>query len=140
MPVLGSKLHVPLPRRQLVARARLTDLFDAGDVPRLVLVAAPAGFGKTTLLTQWLAATDARVAWLSLDARDADLRRFLAHLVAAVQVGSPEAGAEAVALLAGESAPRAEDVLAGLLDDLDALPAPTTCASPRRRRRPSSTT
>jgi LuxR family maltose regulon positive regulatory protein len=130
MPVLGSKLHVPLPRRQLVARARLTDLFDGGPgtVPRLVLVAAPAGFGKTTLLTQWLAATDARVAWLSLDARDADLRRFLTHLVAAVRAGSPEVGAEAVALLEGDSSPRAEDVLAALVDDLDALPVPTVLA------------
>ncbi len=97
-------------------------------MPRLVLVAAPAGFGKTTLLTQWLAHCGARVAWLSLDAGDADLRRFLTHLVAALQVSSPEVGAEALALLEGERAFRAEDVLAGLVDDLDALPGPTVIA------------
>jgi ATP/maltotriose-dependent transcriptional regulator MalT len=57
MPVLGTKLRLPPSRRQLVARPRLTDLLRAvpGSMPRLVLVAAPAGFGKTTLVTQWLA-------------------------------------------------------------------------------------
>ena len=57
MPVLGTKLHVPAPRRQLVPRARLIDRLRAepAALPRLVLVSAPAGFGKTTLLTQWLA-------------------------------------------------------------------------------------
>ena len=58
-------------------------------MPRLLLVAAPAGFGKTTLLAQWLGTADRddalRVAWLSLDPGDSDLRRFLTHLVAAVQ-------------------------------------------------------
>jgi LuxR family transcriptional regulator, maltose regulon positive regulatory protein len=58
MPVLGTKLHLPSPRRRLVQRARLTGELraDGGEGPRLVLVAAPAGFGKTTLLAQWLAA------------------------------------------------------------------------------------
>ena len=58
MSVLGTKLHLPAPRRRLVQRARITDQLRVGaaDAPRLVLVAAPAGFGKTTLLAQWLAA------------------------------------------------------------------------------------
>ena len=78
MPVLGTKLHPPRPRRRLVQRARLTDRLgaDGGEGPRLVLVAAPAGFGKTTLLAQWLAAAESsqrRVAWLALDPGDADL-------------------------------------------------------------------
>src|SRR5690349_22283180 len=78
MPVLGTKLHLPAPRRRLVQRARLTGQLraDEGVGPRLVLVAAPAGFGKTTLLAQWLAAekSQRRVAWLALDPGDADLR------------------------------------------------------------------
>src|SRR5262245_14731115 len=101
MPVLGTKLHPPRPRRRLVERARLTDRLRA-EAPRLVLVAAPAGFGKTTLLAQWLAG-EQRVAWLALDAGDAELRQFLTHLVAAVQAVAPEAGADALALL--ETAP-----------------------------------
>lgn len=130
MPVLGTKLRVPPSRRRLVVRTRLTDRFptEPGSMPRLALVAAPAGFGKTTLLTQWLAAADARVAWLSLAAGDGGLRRFLAHLVAALQVSSPEVGAEAMSLLGSEGAVRAEDVLVGLIDDLDALPGPTVIA------------
>lgn len=130
MPVLGTKLHVPRPRRALVARGRLTDRLPADGVwPRLVLVAAPAGFGKTTLLTQWLAARPpATVAWLSLDARDGDLRRFLTHLVASVRAGStsaPDIGAEALALLDTDRGVPVHDVLVSLVNDLDALPGPT---------------
>ena len=56
MPVLGTKLHVPSPRRQLVPRPRLTHRLavEPGSMPRLVLISAPAGFGKTTVMTQWL--------------------------------------------------------------------------------------
>src|SRR5689334_1079418 len=103
MPVLGTKLHLPSPRRRLVQRARLTGRLraDGGEEPRLVLVAAPAGFGKTTLLAQWLAAEEShrKVAWLALDPGDADLRLFLTHLVAAIQTAEPEAGVDALALL-----------------------------------------
>ncbi|WP_154794476.1 LuxR C-terminal-related transcriptional regulator [Occultella kanbiaonis] len=132
MPLLGTKLHVPSPRRELVARSRLTDRLRTPDgaAPRLVLVAAPAGFGKTTLLSQWLAgAASTRVAWLSLDAADADPRRFLTHLLAAVQRTSPETGAEAMALLdaTGATVPT-EQVLVGLVNDLDALPGHTVIA------------
>ena len=130
MAVLRGKLHVPLPRRRLVTRTRLTDRLVTGPGvrPRLVLVAAPAGFGKTTLLIQWLSAGSARVAWLSLDAGDADVRRFLSHLVAAVNVADPSLGADATALLESDRTSRAEDVLASLVDDLDTLSGPTVLA------------
>jgi len=89
--VLGTKLHVPATRRPLVARPRLTELVRSGasELPRLVLISAPAGFGKTTLLSQWLSPTRPggqapRVAWLSLDEGDNDLRRLLTHLVGAL--------------------------------------------------------
>jgi LuxR family maltose regulon positive regulatory protein len=106
MPVLGTKLHVPAMRRRLVSRSRLTDRLrvEPSSMPRLILVSAPAGFGKTTLIAQWLASggrdgesepagPPPRVAWLSLDAGDSELRRFVTHLVAAIQVGSPQVGA-----------------------------------------------
>ncbi|MGO4363216.1 LuxR C-terminal-related transcriptional regulator [Terrabacter sp. RAF57] len=102
MPVLGTKLHVPRARRPLVPRRRLTDRLDlpGASLPRLVLVCAPAGFGKTTLMAQWLAQQDVdgpdgsgggfagRVAWLSLDGGDDDPFRFLAHLGAALAAAS----------------------------------------------------
>src|SRR4051812_49513132 len=129
MPVLGTKLRPPRPRRRLVPRARLTDRLraDGGEAPRLVLVAAPAGFGKTTLLAQWLAAegSQRRVAWLALDPVDADLRSFLAHLAAAIQTVAREAGADALALL---EAGATDGVLVSLINDLDVLAGPTVVA------------
>ncbi|MBZ2195495.1 LuxR C-terminal-related transcriptional regulator [Occultella gossypii] len=125
MPLLGTKLHVPSSRRRLVPRARLTDRLRGPANPRLVLIAAPAGFGKTTLMTQWLGGTDAaRVAWLSLDPTDADAHRFLTHLIAAVQVASPGTGDDASRLLENDP----EAALASLINDLDALPGRTVIA------------
>src|SRR5436305_9020426 len=123
MPVLGTKLHLPSPRRRLVPRRRLTDRLRAegGEAPRLVLVAAPAGFGKTTLLMQWLAeagTSQRRVAWLALDPGDADIRLFLTHLVAAIQTGEPEAGIDALALLEAAGPAPTEAVLVNLINDL----------------------
>ncbi len=149
MPVLGTKLHVPSPRRQLVARDRLTDRLrsDRGSMPRLVLIGAPAGFGKTTLMTQWLASTQTgsqiepesarhsgdatgavTVAWLSLDAGDSDLRLFLTHVLAAVQASNPEVGADAMALLENDRGTPTEAVLVSLVNDLDTLAGPTVVA------------
>ncbi len=133
MPVLGTKLHLPSPRRRLVQRARLTDQLgaEAGGGPRLVLVAAPAGFGKTTLLTQWLASAEnpqRRVAWLALDPGDADVRIFLTHLVAAIQTTEPEAGVDALAMLEAGGATPTDAVLVSLINDLDILAGPTVLA------------
>jgi LuxR family maltose regulon positive regulatory protein len=133
MPVLGTKLHLPSPRRRLVQRARLTDQLgaDGAEGPRLVLVAAPAGFGKTTLLAQWLAAAERsqrRVAWLALDPGDADLRQFLTHLVAAIQTAEPEAGVDALALLEAAGTTPTDAVLVSLINDLDLLAGPTVVA------------
>jgi ATP/maltotriose-dependent transcriptional regulator MalT len=109
-------------------------------MPRLVLVSAPAGFGKTTLIAQWLASGERgggtnepagpspRVAWLSLDAGDSELRRFITHLVAAIQTSSPRVGAEALALLASDRALPTEAVLVSLVNDLDELAGPTVLA------------
>src|SRR3954471_14484646 len=91
-PVLATKLFAPVRRAQLVARPRLIERLDttleAGH--RLTLVSAPAGFGKTTLLGDWLThldkgQPDIRLAWLSLDDGDNDLERLLTHLVAALR-------------------------------------------------------
>jgi LuxR family maltose regulon positive regulatory protein len=129
---LGTKLHLPSPRRRLVQRPRITDRLHAEEAagPRLILVAAPAGFGKTTLLAQWLGAgvSPRRVAWLSLDSSDADVRLFLTQLVAAIQTIEPEVGVEALALLEAGGATPSEDVLVSLINDLDALAGPTLVA------------
>ena len=75
-PLIETKLHVPRLRAQVVERPRLRDLLDRGWHARLTLLSAPAGFGKTTLLAEWLArssSTGRAVAWLSLDESDIDL-------------------------------------------------------------------
>jgi LuxR family maltose regulon positive regulatory protein len=137
MPVLGTKLHLPAPRRQLVPRPRLTArlLADPRSRPRLVLVAAPAGFGKTTLLTQWLATAHSGadalvgcVAWLSLDADDSDLTRFLTHVVAALQTTNPVIGSDAVALMDTDRGFVTAEVLVSLVNDLDTIAGPTVLA------------
>jgi len=128
MSVLATKLHVPAARRRLVARERLVQRMET-EGARLVLVSAPAGFGKTTVVTQWLtsvAAQERTVAWLALDAGDAEVTRFLNLLVAAVRHVLPDVGAEAVALLENNGAPEA--VLVSLINDLDALAAATVIA------------
>ena len=130
MAVLGTKLHVPAPRRELVPRARLTDLLPTSRsaMPRLVLVSAPAGFGKTTLLSQWLATgaeLAAHVAWLSLDEGDNDPRRFLAHLVAALRAGNPDGVADTTALVETGGEVPAETVLTTLVNDLDEVDGTT---------------
>ncbi|GAB2815869.1 LuxR C-terminal-related transcriptional regulator [Alpinimonas psychrophila] len=90
MQVLATKLFVPLPRTQAVPRPRLTRKLDAGAAAgrRLTLISAPAGFGKTTVLSEWIAACrladpDLRVGWVSLEESDNDPIRFLTYLVAA---------------------------------------------------------
>jgi LuxR family transcriptional regulator, maltose regulon positive regulatory protein len=142
MPLLGTKLRAPTARRQLVPRERLVDQLrtDSTTLPRLVLVSAPAGFGKTTLLTQWLTPgrvedpergrtrSALRVGWLSLDAGDAELRAFLTHLVAALQAASQAVGAEALALMDTERRLPVEDVVVSLVNDLDALVGATVVA------------
>jgi len=96
MPVLATKLFVPPQRHQAVERPRLTAKLVEGALTgrKLTLISAPAGFGKTTLLGQWIAVTSQRdpamrVAWLSLEESDNDPARFLAYLIAALQQADP---------------------------------------------------
>ena len=81
--LLATKLGVQVRRTRYVARERLRGLLEAADEVRLILVSAPAGFGKTTLLADWLATTRSRSAWLSLDPGDNDVVRFSRYLLAA---------------------------------------------------------
>src|SRR3984957_3587585 len=122
-PLLETKLHVPRWRRSLVARPRLSERLSRGAESALTLVSAPAGFGKTTLLAEWLAAApvDGRsVAWLSLDQRDNDPALFWTYLVAALKTAAPGIGAGALSLLQSPRPPSEAD-LAALLNDLDAI-------------------
>ena len=100
VPLLETKFHAPRSRRGVVRRPRLLDQLNPRRLPALTLVSAPAGFGKSTLLSEWLttSAGEARVAWVSLDGHDTDPRLFWSYVVAAVRVVAPDIGEDAVAL------------------------------------------
>jgi DNA-binding SARP family transcriptional activator len=125
-PLLETKLYVPRSRRDLVPRPRLSERLDRGTASKLMLVSAPAGFGKTTLLTEWLAAgpaapADERLAaWLSLDRADNDPASFWTYVIAALRTAAPGVGESALALLQARQPPPIETVLTVLLNDLRA--------------------
>jgi LuxR family maltose regulon positive regulatory protein len=85
MSLLTTKFYVPPLRPGFVSRPRLIELVQAGLARKLTLVSAPAGFGKTTLINEWISASQRPVAWISLDQGDNDPVRFLAYLVGALQ-------------------------------------------------------
>ena len=107
----------------MVRRARLDQRLNRDALPAVVLVSAPAGFGKTTLLAEWLIADDETrkpAAWLSLDRRDSDPAVFWAYVIAAVRKVAPNVGADALGTL--QSNPTAlEAVVTSLLNDVGAL-------------------
>src|SRR3989440_5717361 len=116
--LLSTKLHRPLPRAHLVRRPQLAARLTQGVMGPLTLVSAPAGFGKTTLLAQWFAESGIPVAWLSLEAGDNELVRFLSYLIAALQTLDPRVGAVALALLQMPPPASAETVLTLLTNDV----------------------
>ena len=118
--LLTSKLFIPPLRPGLVPRPRLIQLLNEGLTTKrkLTLVSAPAGFGKTTLVVDWLKQIDLPAAWLSLDEADNDLPRFLAYLAAAFQQVDEEIGASLLSALQSPQLPAMEKVLTGLLNEI----------------------
>jgi LuxR family transcriptional regulator, maltose regulon positive regulatory protein len=125
-PLLETKLYVPRSRRGLVPRPRLSERLDRGTASKLTLVSAPAGFGKTTLVTEWLAAGPAGpaeerlAAWLSLDQADNDPGSFWTYVIAALRTVVPAVGESALTLLQAPKPPPIQTVLIALLNDLGA--------------------
>jgi LuxR family maltose regulon positive regulatory protein len=149
LPLLSTKLTVPPPRPKLVSRPRLLERLRAGVRGPLTLLAAPAGFGKTTLVADWLASRsfesnvlsselskpeqtqnselkthNFQVAWVSLDVGDNDPVRFWSYAIAALQSVHAGLGADALALLQSPQPPPLTTVLTLLINALAALPAP----------------
>lgn len=121
---IGTKLHPPCVRDNLVLRPRLSDLLDAGIRPecRLILISAPAGCGKTTLAATWLARSCSAHAWLSLEASENDPARFLSYLGAALETIAPEFGAYVSSLTGAPQLPGAEIVAAELINAMRPSP------------------
>jgi LuxR family maltose regulon positive regulatory protein len=119
---LKTKLHVPAVRSELISRPRLIERLNAGLHRKLTLISAPAGFGKTTVLSEWVAGCGRPVAWLSLDENDNDPVRFLNYLVAAFQGVDPSIGQTAQAMLQAPQPPPPEVLLTSLINDVAATP------------------
>ena len=122
--ILATKLYVPPPRTNAVRRPRLVAQLNDGLECNLILVSAAAGFGKTTLLSEWAAGCGRPVAWLSLDEGDADLTRFLTYLVAALQTIAPDVGRGVLGVLQAPQPPPVDVLLTALLNEVAAMPRP----------------
>ena len=122
MPILSTKLYIPLPRTNVVLRPRLIERLNEGLDRKLTLISAPAGFGKTTLVSEWVAGCERPVAWLSLDEGDNDPTRFLTHLVAALQTIAPNIGEGVVGALKSPQPPSTESILTALLNEIISHP------------------
>jgi len=118
IPLLETKFFVPRPRPALVSRPRLHELLDHGVASKLTLVSTPAGFGKTTLLAEWLASAEGKTAWLSLDRGDNDATTFWTYVIAALRTVVPDVGAIELALMQEPQPPPIEGVLTTLINDL----------------------
>ena len=124
-PLIETKFYAPRLRRGLVARPRLSERLSHGVESKLILISAPAGFGKTTLLAEWLASASAAgrsIAWLSLDEGDAQSKSFWTYLITSLQIVAPGVGVGALSLLQASRPAPIETVLATLLNELIALP------------------
>ncbi len=121
-PILATKLYLPRLRPNVVSRPRLLERLNEGLHRKLTLIAAPAGFGKTTLVSAWVAFIERPTAWLSLDEGENDPTRFLMYLVAALQTIAATIGEGVLGVLQSPQPPPPEAILTALLNEITTLP------------------
>jgi LuxR family maltose regulon positive regulatory protein len=119
--LLVTKLHLPSTRSPFVQRKRLLEKLNQGLSSKLILVSAAAGFGKTTLLSEWTQQIKLPVSWLSLDERDNDPTRFWLYFVTALQQNNPTLGEATLAMLNSPDSLSFEAFLTPLLNELAQL-------------------
>jgi LuxR family maltose regulon positive regulatory protein len=118
--LVATKLHVPTLRSGLVARGELVGRLAGSGERKLVLVCAPAGWGKTSVLSQWHSAEPGAFAWVSLDPSDDDRVRFWSYVIGAVRTVTPQVGEAALAALPNAPGDLTGAVLPSLLNELAA--------------------
>ena len=119
--ILRTKLHSPAAPPDLVARSRLLERLNQGRRQPLILVSAPAGYGKSTVVSHWLETCECPAAWLSLDENDSDLHLFLTYLLEAVRTLFPTAGSDTLALLNARTLPTLSELSGSLINELDSI-------------------
>jgi len=117
-PLLRTKLYLPPPRLNLVPRSRLLERLSNALTHALTLISAPAGFGKTTLLQEWISGYDLTLAWLSIDSGDNDAIRFWLYVLAAIQIIEPEIGKSVVTALQTPQPPPINSLLIELINEI----------------------
>ena len=120
--LLSTKFYIPRIRSTLVPRRRLIECLNTSLRGKVTLLSAPAGFGKTTLVSEWVQHLGRPVAWLSLDKNDNDLTRFLTYLIAALQRIAEDIGIDIQAALGESQSPKYEILLTRLVNEIDAIP------------------
>jgi LuxR family maltose regulon positive regulatory protein len=123
-PILATKLYIPPPRSKIVLRPRLIERLNEGLSAscKLTLISAPAGFGKTTLVSEWVAVCERPVAWISLDEGDNDPARFISYLVKALQTIQAGIGEGLLAALQSPQPLQIETILTTLLNEISTIP------------------
>ncbi|TYA09968.1 LuxR family transcriptional regulator [Paenibacillus faecis] len=124
IPLLSTKLHIPLARPNTVVRPRLTERLDAGMHRKLSVVSASAGYGKTTLISEWARRCGRPIAWLSLDEGDNDPARFFAYLSAALKFAGPKFEGAAFGLRQSPMPVPIESLMASLLEEIGFISDP----------------
>src|SRR5882672_9585018 len=120
-PILATKLYIPPPRPKAVLRPRLIERLNEGLHRKLTLISAPAGFGKTTLVSEWVIVCGRPAAWLSLDEGDNDPTRFLTYLVTALQTIVPTIGERILGVLQSSQPAPTEFMLTALLNEISTI-------------------
>jgi len=121
IPLLQTKLYIPPLRPKLVSRPRLLERLKTGLQLKLTLVAAPAGYGKTTLLSEGIGSSQIPVAWLSLDKDDNDLTRFWLYVISALQTVNADIGKSAMGLLQSPQAAPIESVITTIINEISEI-------------------
>ncbi len=120
--LISTKFHAPTPRRKHVSRPALIAHLEELTSRKLTLLCAPAGFGKTTLLSEWASATEIQTAWLDLEEQDNQVERFWIYVITALQNVLEEVGETALNLLLARDYPSIEAVMTSLINDIALLP------------------
>ncbi len=123
-PILTTKLYIPSPRPGFVPRPRLIKQLNEGLARgcKLILISAPAGFGKSTLVSTWLTSVQTPAAWLSLDEEDGDPARFITYLIAALQKVKSGIGESLLAILQSPQPLQIENILTTLINEIASVP------------------
>ena len=122
--IIRSKLYPPSMPPDTVIRQRLLSLAQSVAQSPLTLVSAPAGYGKSTLVRQWLQPLGCKSAWLSLDPADSDLRQFLSYVIATLRGNHPGCCAETAEVLQSADLPSADELAGLFCNEIDALAEP----------------